>query len=104
MRSTVVTLISILGVVAYVGRGLRADDKGDVEKELKKFQGSWTFESVETGGKKLPVEPFKGMTIAFTGDKYAVKNGDDAVESATQKIDPSKSPKTMDAKVIDGPN
>jgi uncharacterized protein (TIGR03067 family) len=26
------------------------------------------------------------------------------VEAATQKLDPSKSPKTLDAKVTDGPN
>jgi uncharacterized protein (TIGR03067 family) len=30
--------------------------------------------------------------------------GDMVVEAATQKLDPSKSPKTLDAKVTDGPN
>ena len=74
------------------------------KKELKKFQGTWTFESVEAGGKELPADLFKGMTVTFEGDKYSVKMGDKVVEAATQKLDPSKSPKTLDATVTDGPN
>ena len=104
MRSALVTLFYTLGLLASGGAGVWADDKADVEKELKKFQGAWTFESVEAGGKKLPADLFKGMTVTFEGDKYSVKVGDMVVEAATQKLDPSKSPKTMDAKVTDGPN
>ena len=104
MRSALVTLLCTLGLSASGGTGARADDKADVEKELKKFQGTWTFESVEAGGKKLPADQFKGMTVTFEGDKYSVKTGDKVVEAATQKLDPSKSPKTLDAKVTDGPN
>ena len=104
MRIALVTLLCTLVVTVSGGTSARADDKADVEKELKKFQGTWTFESVEAGGKKLPADQFKGITVTFEGDKYAVKNGDEAVEAATQTLDPSKSPKTLDAKVTDGPN
>jgi len=104
MRIALVTLFYTLGLIASGGTGAGADDKADVEKELKKFQGTWTFESVEAGGKKLPADQFKGITVTFEGDKYAVKKGDEVVEAATQKLDPSKSPKTLDAKVTDGPN
>ena len=104
MRIALVTLCYALGLIASGGPGVRADDKADVEKELKKFQGTWTFESVEAGGKKLPADQFKGITVTFEGDKYAAKKGDEVVEAATQKLDPSKSPKTLDAKVTDGPN
>jgi uncharacterized protein (TIGR03067 family) len=104
MRIALVTLFYTLGLIASGGTGAGADDKADVEKELKKFQGTWTFESVEAGGKKLPADQFKGITLTFEGDKYAVKKGDEVVEAATQKLDPSKSPKTLDAKVTDGPN
>jgi len=104
MRIALVTLLCTLGLSASGGPGARADDKADVEKELKKFQGTWTFESVEAGGKKLPADQFKGITVTFEGDKYVVKKGDAVVEAATQKLDPSKSPKTLDAKVTDGPN
>ena len=104
MRIALVTVLCTFGLTASGGTGARADDKADVEKELKKFQGTWTFESVEAGGKKLPADQFKGITVTFEGDKYAVKKGDEVVEAATQKLDPSKSPKTLDAKVTDGPN
>jgi uncharacterized protein (TIGR03067 family) len=104
MRIALVTLFYTLGLIASGGPGVWADDQADVEKELKKFQGTWTFESVEAGGKKLPADQFKGITVTFEGDKYAVKNGDEVVEAATQKLDPSKSPKTLDAMVTDGPN
>ena len=104
MRIVLVTLLCTLGLSASGGTGARADDKADVEKELKKFQGTWTFESVDAGGKKLPADQFKGITVTFEGDKYAVKKGDEVVEAATQKLDPSKSPKTLDVTVAEGPN
>ena len=93
-----VVLVACGGIVG------RADDKADGAKELEKFRGAWTFESVEAGGKKLPTEPFQGMTVVFDGEKYVVKKGDETIQSATQKLDPSKSPKTLDATVTDGPN
>src|SRR3954451_6110239 len=104
MRIALVTLLCALGLSASGGPAARADDKADVENELKTFQGTWTFESVEAGGKKLPADQFKGMTVTFEGDKYYVKQGDMVVEAATQKLEPSKSPKALDARVTDGPN
>jgi uncharacterized protein (TIGR03067 family) len=104
MRIAVLTLFGFLSIAAMSETCTRADEKTEVEKELKKFQGTWTFESVEGGGKKLPADQLKGMTVTFEGDKYSVKLGDQVVEVATQKLDPSKSPKTLDSKVTEGPN
>jgi hypothetical protein len=56
MRIALVTLLCTLVLTASGGAGARADDKADIEKELKKFQGTWTFESVEANGKKLPAD------------------------------------------------
>lgn len=104
MRLAGVTLLSTLGLLASGGPGARADDKAEVVKELKKLEGTWTFESVEAGGMKLPADQFKGMTVTVEGDKYAVKMGDTVVEAATLKLDPSKSPKAFDSTVTEGPN
>ena len=104
MRIALVTLLCTLGFSASGGPGTRADDKADVEKELKKFEGTWTFESVETGGKEVPIAEFKGITVTFEGDKYTVKKGAEVIQSATQKLDPSKSPKTLDVTVAEGVN
>lgn len=101
MRSALTTLLCTLGLAAS---GARADDKADVEKELKRFQGAWTFASVEAGGMELPAAGFKGMTVTFEGDKYTVKKGDDVIQAATQKLDPSKSPKTLDVTLTEGPH
>ena len=104
MRITLVTLLCTLGLVASDGAGARAEDKAAVEKELKKFQGTWVFESVEAGGKEVPAAELKGITVTFKGDKYTVKKGDEVTEAATQRLDPSKSPKTLDVTVTEGPN
>ncbi len=104
MQITLLTLLWILGLVACGRTAARPEDKADVEKELKKFQGTWTFESVEEGSKEVPAAEFKGMTVSFEGNKYFVKKGDELVQTATQKIDPSKSPKSLDVTVADGPN
>ena len=104
MRVALVTLLCTLGLVAPGGTGARADDQTDVDKELKKFRGTWTFESVEAGGKEVPAAEFKGMTVTFEADKYTVKKCDDVIQTAILKPDPSKSPKAFDVKVTDGPN
>ena len=102
MRIALVTLLCALVLTARGGTGARADDKADVEKELKKFQGTWTFESVEAGGKEEPAAEFKGMTVTFEGDKFTVKKGDEVIQAGTQKLDPSRSPKTVDVTVAEG--
>ena len=104
MRIALGTLLCTLVLTAPGGTGARADDRADVEKELKKFQGTWTFESVEAGGKEVPAAEFKGITVTFEGDKYTVRKGDEVIQAATQKLDPSKSPKTLDGTIADGPN
>ncbi len=97
-------LLIVLLAFGFSASTCWADDKPDVEKELKKFQGTWTVESVEAGGTKLPADLFKEMTVIFEGAKYTVKIGDMVIQTATIKLDPSKSPKTFDSEVTQGPN
>jgi uncharacterized protein (TIGR03067 family) len=104
MRIALVTLLCTLVLTASGRTGPRADDKADIEKELKKFQGTWTFESVEAGGKEQPAAEFKRMTLIFEGDKHTVKKGDEVIQVGTQKLDPSKSPKTIDVTMTEGPS
>ena len=102
MRIALVTLLCTVILTASGGTGARADDKADVEKDLKKFQGTWTFESVEVGGKEQPAADFKGMTVTFEGDKFTVKKGEEVIQVGTQKLDASRSPKTIDVTVVEG--
>ena len=51
MRSAFVTFFCAIGLVVSGGTGTRADEKEDAKKELKKFEGVWKIESMESGGK-----------------------------------------------------
>jgi uncharacterized protein (TIGR03067 family) len=101
MRSSLMLLFCAVGFSASASR---AEDKPDVEKELKKFQGVWTIESSEYGGEKLPADQLKEFVVIYEGDKHTVKAGDKVIQVGTQKIDPSKSPKTIDVTMTEGPN
>jgi uncharacterized protein (TIGR03067 family) len=104
MRISLVALFCTVGLAASSGSGALADEKADLEKEVRKFQGTWTFESSEAGGMKLPISELKGLILTFEGHKHTVKKGDDVIQVGTQKLDPSKSPKTIDVTMAEGPN
>ena len=102
MRCT--SLAAIFCAAFFAASGIQADDKADLEKEVKKFQGTWTIESSVTGGTELPADQLKGLVVVFEGDKHSVKKGDDVLQVGTQKLDPSKSPKTIDVTMVEGPS
>ena len=104
MRISLVALFCAVGFAASGGSGILADDKADLEKELRKFHGTWTFESSKVGGKELAAGELKGLILVFEGDKHTVKKGDEVIQVGTQKLDLSKSPKTIDVTVAEGLN
>ena len=104
MRISLVALFCAIGFTASGGSGTLANEQGDLEKEVRKFQGAWTFESSEAGGKKLPAGELKGFLLIFEGQKHTVKKGDEVIQVGTQKLDPSKSPKTIDVTMTEGPS
>jgi uncharacterized protein (TIGR03067 family) len=99
-----ISLVALFCAVGLAASGTLADDKADVEKEFKKLQGAWTFESCVAGGKELPAAQLEGLILVFEGEKHTVKKGDEVIQVATQKLDPSKSPKTIDVTMTEGPN
>jgi uncharacterized protein (TIGR03067 family) len=104
VRISFVALFCAVVLAVSAGPGTRADDKADLEKEVRKFQGTWTFESSEAGGKKLPADELKGFILTFEGNKHTVKKGDKVIQVGTQKLDPSKSPKAIDVTMTEGLN
>jgi uncharacterized protein (TIGR03067 family) len=104
MRMSLVALFCAVGFAAPGGSGTLAHDKADLVKELRKFQGAWTFESSEAGGKELPAGELNGLVLTFEGDKHTVKKGDEVIQAGTQKLDPSKSPKAIDVTITEGVN
>ena len=104
MRISLIALFCAVGFAASGGSGTLADEKADLEKEVRKFQGTWTFESSETGGTKLPIGELRGLILTFEGHKHTVKKGDEVIQAGTQKLDPSKSPKAIDVTMTAGLN
>ena len=104
MRISFAALCCAVGFAASGGSGTLADDKADLAKEVRKFQGTWTFESSVAGGEELPADQLRMLVLIFEGDKHTVKNGDEVIQVGTQKLDPSKSPKTIDVTLTEGLN
>jgi uncharacterized protein (TIGR03067 family) len=103
MRISSILLLYAIGLATSGGPGTVADDKAKLEKEAREFQGTWTFESSVTGGEALPADHLKMFIVIFEGNKHTVKKGDEVIQVGTQKLDPSKSPNTIDVTMLVGP-
>lgn len=93
---------AVLALTAVMLAG--ADNpKADVgKKELQKLQGTWVAVSREENGQRVPPEELKHITVSFRGDKFTVRRGDKVIQAGTQKLDPTKKPKTLDATATEG--
>jgi uncharacterized protein (TIGR03067 family) len=100
----VAALFSAAGFAVSGATGALADDRSELEKELTKFQGTWTIESSVTGGTELPAEDLKGFIVTFEGKTHTVKRGKEVIQVGTQMLDPSQSPKAIDVTMTEGPN
>jgi uncharacterized protein (TIGR03067 family) len=103
-RICLAALFCAIGFGVSGGSRVLADDKADLAKETKKFQGAWTIESSIAGGQEIPRNQLQGFLVIYQGDKHTVKHGDKVIQVGTQKIDPSKSPKTIDVTMSEGRN
>jgi uncharacterized protein (TIGR03067 family) len=72
-----------------------------VKADLAKMQGTWRLESGEYNGKRMPELMIKNVTRTITGDKFEVSRGGKPAGKGTMMVDPTKSPKTVDAEVIE---
>ena len=96
-----------LAVVGVLAAGLllaAADPKDDAaKKELDKFAGTWKAVSIVEDGKEVPKDEVEKVSLTVKGDDYTFRRGDAVIEG-THKLDPGKTPKTIDAVRSTGPN
>ena len=78
--------------------------KADVPKDEKTLQGTWSLSAGEADGKALPEKQLKDGKLVLKGDDYTVTLADIGTVKGTQKLDPTKEPKTIDIKDASGPN
>jgi uncharacterized protein (TIGR03067 family) len=75
----------------------------DAAAELKKLEGAWKLDKAEINGAELPREIVKDFKLVLKGDKYEILSKGPKDEG-TISVDPTKKPKTMSIKGVDGPN
>jgi uncharacterized protein (TIGR03067 family) len=76
--------------------------KDDATTDLKKLEGSWVLASGVDDGKKQDAEARKGASLVIKGNKHTVKVAGNTYVG-THKLNPAKSPKTIDITDTEGP-
>jgi uncharacterized protein (TIGR03067 family) len=75
-----------------------AGNEEAVKKDLAVLKGAWAVISVEKDGKKLPDAQLKALVVRFEENGRASgARGDNTLFEATFRIDPTKTPKRIDA-------
>jgi uncharacterized protein (TIGR03067 family) len=92
-------------VLVCVCAGFQAygDEAKSAADDSKKLQGTWKPVAAELAGKPFPEEILKTMKLVMADGKYTVTVGERADEG-TAKLDPEKTPRTMDIMGTKGPN
>ena len=90
----------VLSVSQVMSPGAKDDA---VKKELAKLQGEWKMVSGVADGFPVPEDMLGSAKRVCKGDELTVVIGGEVIMKAKITIDPAKSPKTIDYKVIEGP-
>lgn len=94
----------MLGLTALVISQAWGDDTEAAEKDLAQLQGEWSMASAGGGGQALPSDMLKNSKRVCKGDETTVVVGGQLLMKAKVTLDPSKKPKSIDYRVISGPN
>jgi uncharacterized protein (TIGR03067 family) len=100
----------VTAAVAFVavGGGGRAEPvkadapKDAAAKEYARFEGTWTFVSLEVAGKKMPVEVLKDHALVLKGDHFEM-NSPEGVAKGTFTFNLQTKPKQLDVTFTNGP-
>jgi uncharacterized protein (TIGR03067 family) len=92
---------STLLIVSAVGLLAANDARAD---ETDSVAGKWSAVSFSEGGKAAPSESIKDVKLNFDDRTYTNLLGTEVVEEGGYKVDPSKSPKTIDLEIKKGPD
>jgi uncharacterized protein (TIGR03067 family) len=93
-----------LAVLVILGADGPAPSKTTkVSAERAKFDGSWSFTSMEYDGKAVPADDYKDSRLILKGDQYTIKSPT-LTFRGNYLIDPTSNPKRIDVTFEDGPN
>jgi uncharacterized protein (TIGR03067 family) len=71
--------------------------------DLTKLQGTWSMSSGIADGFEIPDTMLPNFKRVCKGNETLVTNGEDLILKANFTLDQTKTPKTIDYDVIDGP-
>ena len=99
MITTALSLTCLL----FLALPVQPEQPPDAAKdELKKLQGTCQIELQEEDGTKLSEDELKGRTLSFGKNLFLMRQNAKMVQIGKLKIDPSKSPKTINAVIEKG--
>ncbi len=84
---------------------LAAAGDGDIaiKKEYEKLEGTWKMESFTMDGKPAPTKDFADFRMTLKGETFTTVSAD-GKSAGTYKVDPARSPKTIDITFTSGQN
>ena len=92
-------------VAAILCLGLGADVASATAKtEIALFDGEWSMVNGERDGQPIPADFAKQAKRVCRNGETTVSFGDQVFMKAKFTVDPSKKPKTIDYKLLEGPN
>jgi len=89
----------LVGVVVFAASGAAQDD---VEKEIKKLQGSWKVIRSEVNGITIPLTAYKKVVVTIKDSTIQFKDGDKVYEEIAFDIDIEAKPKEIDYRYVAG--
>jgi uncharacterized protein (TIGR03067 family) len=90
----------VLSVCLFLGADVPKDT---IKKEMEKIQGEWSMVSGERDGQPFSEEIVNDAKRVVKGDEVTVTVGGQVFLKAKITVDPSKKPKNIDYKILDGP-
>jgi len=95
-----VALLIVAGLLAGEAAGA---DKKSVLDDAKHTEGVWKLVNGEFNGEPISEEVVSDARLTIFGDAYTVQLGLLGVKKGTQHLDPTTSPKQIDAEDFSGP-
>jgi uncharacterized protein (TIGR03067 family) len=80
----------------------RAEADPAIRAELAKFEGTWTFASMEYEGREIPAQGLSDGWMKCKGNEYTTKTRQGTTHGTFQ-VNPTAKPKTIDVTTTDGP-
>jgi|ERR1043166_3576605 uncharacterized protein (TIGR03067 family) len=101
MKTFLVTVM--VGLAAFVFFSNGAEDAAGVKADLAQLQGEWTMVSGSADGTPMPDLMLPNSKRVCKGNETTITVGGQLFMRAKFVLDPSKTPKTIDYEMIDGP-